>query len=122
LKIFFNIEPGFQYALINLSGEGTKVSEEELISVFGEEVGKAMFKLYALALEDKGVRLKEVLVVRESILSTPAVDATEIEKEIFSDSLEVLNDYVTDAMSEEVFDFYKSQLRRLQHHQDISNI
>ena len=121
-KIFFSIELGFQYALINLSGEGTKVSEEELISVFGEEVGKAMFKLYALALEDKGVRLKEVLVVRESILSTPAVDATEIEKEIFSDSLEVLNDYVTDAMSEEVFDFYKSQLRRLQHHQDISNI
>jgi hypothetical protein len=121
-KAYFSIDPGFQVALINLSGQGTELPESEFVKAFGEEVGPIIAKLYAIALKDKGARLKEVSELRDTLLASPTADASEVEKSIFNDSLEVLNDYLTGAMSEEVFDFYKNQLRRLQLHEEISNI
>jgi hypothetical protein len=120
--IFFDVEPGLQVALVNLSGQGSELPLTEFVNAFGEENGKIIFDLYAIALKDKGARLKEIIALRETMLTTPGEDASDVEKEIFNDSLEVLTDYVTGAMSSEVFDFYKIQLRRLQSHEAISNI
>jgi hypothetical protein len=121
-KLFFGIDFGFQYALINSAEAETDIPEAAFISTFGEENGKILRTLFIEAKEDKGKAIKAITAAKEKMMKEPAADASDNEKTLFAENMEVIKDFLDGAMSDEVFEFYKKQYEKLPGHMEYRNM
>jgi hypothetical protein len=112
-KIYFNLEFGFQYALINNAVAGNDLPEPVFINAFGAENGPILFKLYKEALKNKAKDLKEITDAKESIMEKAPVDASVEVKQLYEETLTLLQDYLKGGLNENVFKFYYQQLEKL---------
>lgn len=117
-QLFFAIEVGIQVAINNSLTSGQLFPEAAFISTFGEEAGKALYELYTAASKDKEIakKLADLSDLKEKLMNEPMADATDDEKTLFAESLDILKDYLDGAMSEETFKFYNKQLNKLPMH------
>jgi hypothetical protein len=116
--LFFGIDVGYQVAINNSLKTGQLYPEAVFISVFGEEIGKALFVFYQAASKDSEVakKMQELTDLKDKLMKEPMADATEDEKALFGESIDILKDYLDGAMSAETFDFYNDQLSILPKH------
>jgi len=119
--LFFGIDIGLQVVIMNSIEEDQLFPEGAFVSTFGEVAGKALYVLYQEAAKDEEIAksLQALSDLKEKIMSEPMVDATEDEKNLFAESIEILKDYLDGAMSEETFKFYNKQLKLLPKHISI---
>lgn len=108
---YFNLEEGFQLAIINLLPQDG-VPVQAFTQAFGEEDGKVLHKLYLESKADEGKRLKEIVEQKKEIASTPYEGATEEEKKLFKLSIEFIAS-VVEGKENELQKFYTERLLEL---------
>ena len=60
--------------------------------------------------------------MKQMIMTTPAKDATQIEKKLFDISTRILDMKVKGQINEALIKFYKAQLKKLPNHVDYTNV
>lgn len=87
------------------------IPEAAFASFFGPVNGPLVYSVYS----DKEAATVITLIkeTKEKLMNEPDADASEAEKKLYKTPVELLNAYITGALSKETTDFYKSSLEKL---------
>jgi hypothetical protein len=107
---YFNLEEGFQLAIINILAQDVPV--EAFSQAFGEEDGPILHVLYLASKADEGAKLKEIVASKKTIAITPYEGASEKEVVLFSLPLEFLSS-VVEGNENELQKYYTERLEEL---------
>lgn len=84
----------------------------QLIQIVGAKDGPGVFNMFLAGAE----AMSQVMMLREMIMTTPAADATDVEKALFTMEVQILNAYLQGGLSSEIINFYKAQLDKMPEH------
>ena len=118
LKAFFSIGAADQKALADYRAQGVPIPDATFIQIFGKELGEKI----AIAYKEEAQILYAVAQMKQMIMTTPAKDATQIEKKLFDISTRILDMKVKGQINEALIKFYKAQLKKLPNHVDYTNV
>lgn len=115
---FFKQPGGLHEQLLTLAAQGAQVPEAAFIQALGEVDGPKVFRVYNQGLEV----MQAIVALKQAIMTNPAEDATELEKKVFKYPVGILSRFMAGALSPEVIDFYKKQLKKMPGHTGRANI
>jgi hypothetical protein len=104
-----NVEVETMDILINISRQGGGLNEQVVMQNFGPVVGQAIMEVYAKGTQAM-VNIKEAII---ELQNTPRDGATEVEKELFNIDLQILSQYATGVLDQEVVDYQIKQIRKM---------
>jgi ribosomal protein L29 len=113
-KEFFNLAEKWQKNILGYALKGQGLKTDAVINKFGEKSGKLILAVFA-----KGpVELKKILKQRKRISNTPIVEEN---APMYLLPILVLERYIEGALTDQVLEYYKFQLKRMPNYQSAAN-
>ena len=130
-KLFWGVTPELQQVIIN-NAIAAKVDPKEkfpkaaFVQTFGAVNGPILYQLFDSDIENGAATLKEIVSLKDTMMTVPSETASAEEKAMYELDVntlaELIQDFMSGAMNSKVFEFYKTQLRKLPNHFDYANI
>ncbi|MCF8060152.1 MAG: zinc-dependent metalloprotease [Bacteriovoracaceae bacterium] len=109
VQYFWVAEAELQQTLITAATNGREFTVAQFIQFFGQPVGPALHAVYMQGAD----LMKQIVAMKEVAMKTPAADLTAEELALYNVPVELVEDYAKGLITEEVLDYYASQLRKL---------